>query len=914
MKKIGSSSLKMLCACAFLLLTTNIQAQRNASHPHILVRAGDKAAVLRKMEQQPWAGKIFKEMRSGVDKYVERHQGDPDWILSRYLMNRVPGKRYTRFFSDPEGTALMGYGGDAPVPTVRVSPHKRGPVGPDGKGYRMPRLEDQIPNDTSMRMRLQRSGSKDEWDLVDPMAMVQSFNGRINEMALHAAIIYWLTGSESHAKFAADILDQWARGAYHQQPVEGPCRTGFLSIQSIGDGAYEPMPIIYDFLYDYLRKHRYETKWYEPVFQKIAHTMTFRGFWDNNWFAAQTPLMVFATLSLEDRAEREKYIDYFLRRDTIAGACGHLSMPTLIEHHFTPDGHWKEPGGYHNFPVSSLLISALAMEQNGYPVFRDHPALFAASHALLKYSFPNLKALSIGDTGPASQSGECLEIGLLFAQRYDISMYRQLVTSHEALTKLNGYDRSKADYLGLLCYLPEIKEAAAKAYEWPRSGVLDFARCYLQRNGMDRQHGLMYAVQGATYNHNHANGMAVELYGRGRVMGPDPGKGINYEAPMHVNYYAQWAAHNTVIAGGRSTSVPAFRGGGGTKHIGQVELASMEPMADQSAVSPYASFTDTRYTDLSTKARQQRTLAIVRTSPMTGYYVDVYRSDHPESNEYVYHNVGDGVKWLDTERRPLTAEPASIPLHSSPLDPPGMRMFQQTSRLAPGVSNPVARFDVGGDRMQMLTLSAPGRTYFGGEAPPTLTADAAYHDKPTPVVVLRQNGEAWKRPFVAVFEPYAQDEGHSVDAITSISSEDPGVFTALEVQNNKRVGGSRQLIFQSVDPQIARSGKDWTFTGAFGVVSLLGDSCQYLYLGAGRSIGYGDISLRMEGASGSAHLEQRDGALLLSADQPVVLTLKNRTLSTIRAEGASAQLKVQVDVSAVEISIPAVRGLVLRIE
>jgi hypothetical protein len=70
----------------------------------------------------------------------------------------------------------------------------------------------------------------------------------------------------------------------------------------------------------------------------------------------------------------------------------------------------------------------------------------------------------------------------------------------------------------------------------------------------------------------------------------------------------------------------------------------------------------------------------------------------------------------------------------------------------------------------------------------------------------------------------------------------------------------------------------------------------------------------MEGASGSAHLEQRDGALLLSADQPVVLTLKNRTLSTIRAEGASAQLKVQVDVSAVEISIPAVRGLVLRIE
>jgi hypothetical protein len=122
------------------------------------------------------------------------------------------------------------------------------------------------------------------------------------------------------------------------------------------------------------------------------------------------------------------------------------------------------------------------------------------------------------------------------------------------------------------------------------------------------------------------------------------------------------------------------------------------------------------------------------------------------------------------------------------------------------------------------------------------------------------------------------------------------------------------MIFQSVDTQFTRSGKDWTFTGAFGVVSLQGDSCQYMYLGAGRSIGYGDLALRMEGASGSAHLEQRDGALLISSDQSVVLTLKNRTLSTIRAEGGSVQLKVQVDVSAVEISIPAVRGLILRME
>jgi hypothetical protein len=232
MKKIGLSYLRLIIFLVVLLAIADVHAQYQTSHPHLLVRAGDKAAVLVKIDQQPWASQVFRKMQSEVDEYVARHTTDPGWILSRYLMNRVPGKRYTRFFSDPEGTALMGYGGDAPVPTVRVSPHKRGPVGPDGRGYRMPRLEDQVPNDTSMRMRLQRSGSKGEWDIVDPMGMVQSINGRINEMALHAAIIHWLTGSESHAKFAADILDQWARGAYPQQPVEGPCRTGFLSIQS----------------------------------------------------------------------------------------------------------------------------------------------------------------------------------------------------------------------------------------------------------------------------------------------------------------------------------------------------------------------------------------------------------------------------------------------------------------------------------------------------------------------------------------------------------------------------------------------------------------------------------------------------------------------------------------------------------
>lgn len=50
----------------------------------------------------------------------------------------------------------------------------------------------------------------------------------------------------------------------------------------------------------------------------------------------------------------------------------------------------------------------------------------------------------------------------------------------------------------------------------------------------------MFVVQGATYNHNHSNGMSMELYGKGTVMGIDPGNGPAYEHPLHVNYYTQW--------------------------------------------------------------------------------------------------------------------------------------------------------------------------------------------------------------------------------------------------------------------------------------------------------------------------------------------------------------------------------------
>jgi hypothetical protein len=750
-----------LLLLSFLLINYDTIIAQDV-HPHILVNPADKQAILEKVNKQEWAKKVYDKMLSTVTPYVERHKTNPGWILSRYLMNRAPGKRYTEFYSDEDGSGLVRYAGDAPFPTVRVSSQKRPPITNDGYSYKMPTIEELVPNDTSMKMLLTRNAPDGKKEWADPQTFVEGLNGKINGLALNAAIIFWLTGKQEYATFAADILNQWARGAFYQNPIIGPCRTGFLSIQTLGDARYETLTLAYDFLYDFLRQKKYETSWYESVFDKIANTMTFRGFWNNNWFAAQTPALVYAALSLENKVQKIFYLDFYLNKDTINGQCGHLALPSVISKWLTPDGHSKEPGGYHNFPISSLLTSAVALENNGYNVFGKFPALLQSSYVLLKYSFPNLSAPSIGDTGPVSQSPECLELGMLMAKKYNDPIAEELTAAMAVMMEKKGYKRDETDYLGLLTYLPEVPKNSTVQYTWPRSGELDFAKCYLQRNGTDKETALMYLVQGATYNHNHANGMSLELYGAGTVMGIDPGKGLTYEAPMHVNYYAQWAAHNTVVSGGISASVPYFKGGGGTKKMGQIELQAMEPRADKKAVSPYCSFTDTRYTDISTNTPQQRTLAIIRTSETAGYYIDIYRSANTTSNEYVYHNIGNDVTFLSAVRKPIPMRPAPFPISKQPFDPPGFRNIQDYQSTGTTTNEVIALFSLKENAakprfMQVLFAGESGREFYSGKGPKSGTADIPYRTMPTPTLVARQQGEAWKRPFILVYEPYIRD-------------------------------------------------------------------------------------------------------------------------------------------------------------
>ena len=424
----------------------------------------------------------------------------------------------------------------------------------------------------------------------------------------------------------------------------------------------------------------------------------------------------------------------------------------------------------------------------------------------------------------------------------------------------------------------------------------------------------MYVVQGATYNHNHANGMSVELYGAGTVMGIDPGKGLTYEAPMHVNYYAQWAAHNTVVSGGASGPVPLFKGGGGSKNMGAIKLAAMEPGADREAVSPYCSFTDTRYTDPSSNTPQQRTLAIIRTGERSGYYVDIYRSAHPQSNEYMYHNVGDQLQFLQPDRTVLSMKPATFPLSKNPSDPPGFRLIEHFASSGTTDKGAIALFSQQEPKKYMQVLFAPqsGREFWAGSGPPSGTADPAYRNRPTPTLVCRQEGEAWKRPFVTVYEPFSGEGNFTVESISLTDQEHPEDFVALQVDSKS---GNRQIILQSFGEEKTYDKNSWSFKGNFGVIGLQGEQLQYLYLGSGGLVSYKHYQLSSKTTAGAAFLQIDKNILTISCNQETTIGLppavQHATLNTSQGKKALPLVRSNTGVS---ITMPPVQHAQVQLD
>jgi hypothetical protein len=353
---------------------------------------------------------------------------------------------------------------------------------------------------------------------------------------------------------------------------------------------------------------------------------------------------------------------------------------------------------------------------------------------------------------------------------------------------------------------------------------------------------LAYSVYGtgAHSSHKHENGMAMELYGRGEVLGIDPGAGQDYWCEQHHLYNKKSAAHNTVIPNGENC-------GDNDLNINAAEPAVEAGVDPVKQASPFYQFTDTSI-DYSGKADQRRVMGIVRTSPKGGFYVDIFRSkmmkDKNDHHDYLYHNIGKGLELFDAAGKPL-------PLTSTTIDGPGYKYFTNPRCVATN-GDFYGVFDSGISDIKMKTwmLGQEDRTVYSLLGP----NDFRYYIHnlqalPVPTLLVRQKGEAWTRPFVAIYEPYGAGLESSVKRVRRMEKVPlSGDFVGLVVEQND-TKGRRDYILNSTDASQTQSFEEIRFEGGYGVVTTEGSGLlKGLYLGSGKNLSIRNYSLKAVGA------------------------------------------------------------------
>lgn len=867
----------------FVGAATTVTTLGAQSHPKILVQPHQRQAIVHRIETQEWAKNSLEQLREELWPYVSRYamtiEYDPAVLTSRYRMNWNEGFRYTDATADETGLSIAERSGDAPYPTVRYT-EKGYPTDERGFEFLPPSIEELPPydSDTFIRLRHPLTGVYVE---MSPKEVDADINRKINAIALKSAILYWITREEEYGYLAADLLNHWMRAASHQNPVDNGQGGGLFGVDVADDAAYNDLLLTYDFIYDFLVEYNYETTGYQAIFEKMAGRVLFHGSLANNGPALSSATLVFSALNIDNPKRRQELLNYFVAKDTIIDKqYGNHSLKTIVAQRFTPQGYWKSPARYQNELLPQLLMAVLACENNGIPLLKSYPLLADTYTQMVQNAFPNLDLPAFGDTGRERINPLVLQISLALNQKHSGKGYESATDALRRLANRNSFDTNRADIWGLLFMDQSIEEGAAKPLYWQKQGEVEYARNYFVRSGMNPNNDQMVTLQGGTFANNHADGLSMELFDKGVMLGSDPGTLRDLNHPLHIEYYAQWAAHNTVVPAGSASPDKLFKGGEGAKSIGNIDRTA-------SATTPHAGFISGRYTERYTKTNQERTVAYIRTSDSTGYFVDIFRSNNRLMNDYIYHNIGDSVSLLDFDLKPvnlITAAPFTV----EP-DFPGLRFIEQTRATGTRSKGIVARFALNDAynrplNVQTLFVSNAPKNYYVGQAPRSITAHAPYNLLPTPTILVRQEGEAWFRPFTAVMEAYRPEEGAQLLSAEWEKADNKNRVAALRVTLNQ---DREQFIFQSPEPYALFRENGWSFSGYFGLLMKEKGSIIRMEMAKGKVMGMGDYTFTAQDANATFTIEFLREGFSVTSNQ----TLEVRYAPYARINKKNPQMK-----------------------
>ena len=390
--------------------------------------------------------------------------------------------------------------------------------------------------------------------------------------------------------------------------------------------------------------------------------------------------------------------------------------------------------------------------------------------------------------------------------------------------------------------------------------IIKHAGVALQRNYVDNNnvaYGLCGIIGGAHYVHSHCTGITMELYGAGYIMAANAGLPktlAGRREPEHQRYFWRHAGNNTMIVNGTTHGIQS----GSWKSNSDIWMnttvnVAAEPKHLEDPISPNFSFATQFLDDKVNNDQQQRTLSTIRTSATTGYYFDMFRSKSLGTNnfhDYVYHNLGDKTHLFDSNGQEISVNATTRyqtdigDTHKSP----GWRFFEQTMVTAPNNGAVQIRFDLNESNtyMNMFAPAGVNREYTKAVGPVTREAKGGYNNKKTQIVAIRQQGEAWNKPYVHIFEP-TRSLNPSVQSVEHLYRGDVIVGAKVTSQIGQKSVIDYVICQEDASKTLTLPDVGIVFTGRFAVVRYEQDfenAFTTLYIGEGDSLSYGNISLK----------------------------------------------------------------------
>ena len=728
------------------------------------------------------------KLKAKIENVMSQVDKQPDWLYSRLQMFWktqasdvfVNGET----FSHPGGAKAAG-------PTVKYNGSRS-----TASQYNRPKLEDIIPYDDdeqgSVTYISRATGKMEKTSPAKTGCNLAGVNRQIIAIARDAARIYAATGDLRYGQMAAKVFDVYMKGiAYRNVPIDlnhGHQQTlvGMTTFEVIHEDVINELTQMYPLIKNLVKE---DQTIIESGFKKWAENIIANGVPHNNWDLFQADFIMKIALVLQDNQAyadgkgKQYYLDYIVNQNSIR----QWSMNKLIDFGFDAKSKtWYEAPGYSTTVLGSICDFANMLDEKaGIDLFKQRPILKEAVKTSAEYLFPNHMIAGFGDTHPGYLNTGGIDHILKYATRYkdknlisEMNLLKSAVAPKAPISEIEKYTST-------LFYAPNVSWIA-------------------MRSGMDKQHDLMASINASLGNHQHANGISLELYGKGYVLGPDAGIGRSlYSGLDYLEYYSQMPAHNTVVVDGVS-SYPVMM----SQHAFKVVAAYPEVSKEQPASKKLSeqkekvSYATVSFIEPETQAQQQRTTAIVKTSAKGGFYIDVFRSKKIEGgdkmHDYFYHNLGQEMKVMDAASgNPLDMKPTEelafagghLYAYSYIYDKKSAEMQNSIkTQFVTKIQDDKVVEAMDGQReitMTMWMKKDENRTIFQALSPVNLEYERMPNqpykvdEQPVLTFVARQKGEAWNHPFVTVYEPSSDTEPGDIASVDFFEPEQKGAVGIL---------------------------------------------------------------------------------------------------------------------------------------